>query len=49
MNKKTTLSIKLWNIAVTASVKSINGELSEKEYLKETKRFEEILNAAIKK
>jgi len=49
MTKTPTLSQKLWNIAINACVKNFNGEWSEERYLKETKRFEKILNAAIKK
>jgi len=49
MTKTPTLSQKLWNIAVNASIKVFNEEWTEEKYLKEVKRFEKILNAAIKK
>lgn len=41
--KLRTFSTKLWNLAVTATCKAVNGEYSEERVLKEAEKFEKLL------
>ena len=39
----------LWNIAISAAVKTFNGEMSDEEYEQETVRFTKELDEILKK